>query len=128
MNAEQLDRSIAYCMTQMLHTGQVCIDPAYLLSRQVDFDISEWRRGMRQEARRRGVRITTFIDETGRVWALHPDHVVTEAENRALMRRMEAMEAMVDMASLPSRSDMIREEQRKLMQVITTDTKGKDKR
>jgi hypothetical protein len=82
-------------------------------------EAAAWRAAMRRACRAAGLRIRTGLaDADERIaWVYHVDHVLTEAENRAARR---AIDAYNDGPRVPFHQ-MVREEQRKMLQVVRDD-------
>jgi hypothetical protein len=83
-------------------------------------EAAAWRAVMRRACRAAGLRIRTGLaNADGRIaWVYHVDHVLTEAENRAARRAIDA--AYNDEPGVPFHR-MVREEQRKMLQVVRDD-------
>ena len=83
-------------------------------------EAAAWRAVMRRACRAAGLRIRTGLaNADGRIaWVYHADHVLTEAENRAARRAIDA--AYNDEPRVPFHQ-MVREEQRKMLQVVRED-------
>ena len=83
-------------------------------------EAAAWRAVMRRACRAAGLRIRTGLaNADGRIaWVYHVDHVLTEAENRAARRAIDA--AYNDEPRVPFHQ-MVREEQRTMLQVVRDD-------
>ena len=83
-------------------------------------EAAAWRAIMRRACRAAGLRIRTGLaNADGRIaWVYHVDHVLTEAENRVARRAIDA--AYNDEPRVPFHQ-MVREEQRKMLQVVRDD-------
>jgi len=79
-------------------------------------DVDEWRRTVRQACRSAGLRVRTGINGHGAVWAYHVDHVVTDAAMDAAAR---AMDAAFSGAERRPFHELVREEQRKRLAVVS---------
>jgi chemotaxis regulatin CheY-phosphate phosphatase CheZ len=81
-------------------------------------DAGAWRADIRRACRAAGLRIRTGLaNADDRIaWAYHVDHVVTEAAERAARRAMEAVHS--DQPRLPFHQ-LVREEQRKMLRIVT---------
>jgi hypothetical protein len=83
-------------------------------------EAAAWRAVMRRACRAAGLRIRTGLanaDETI-AWVYHVDHELTEAEHRATRRAIEA--AYNDEPRVPFHQ-LVREEQRKMLQAVRDD-------
>lgn len=80
-------------------------------------DAAAWRAAMRRACRAAGLRIRTGLaNADDRIaWTWHVDHVLTEAGDRAARRAMET--AYNGEARVPFHQ-LVREEQRKMLQVV----------
>jgi hypothetical protein len=80
-------------------------------------DAATWRATMRRACRAAGLHIRTGLaNADDRIaWAVHVDHVVTEAGERAASRAIEA--AYNDEPRVPFH-ELVREEQRKMLRVV----------
>jgi len=80
-------------------------------------EAAAWRAVMRHACRAAGLRIRTGLANADRriAWVYHVDHVLTEAENRAARRAIDA--AYNDEPRVPFHQ-MVREEQRTMLQVV----------
>jgi hypothetical protein len=83
-------------------------------------EAAEWRAAMRRACRAAGLRIRTGLANGDRriAWAHHVDHEVTEADERAARRAIEA--AYNDEPRVPFH-ELVREEQRKMLRVVQDD-------
>ena len=83
-------------------------------------EAAAWRAVMRRACRAAGLRIRTGLANADRriAWVYHVDHVLTEAENRAARRAIDA--AYNNEPRVPFHQ-MVREEQRKMLQVVRDD-------
>ena len=83
-------------------------------------EAAAWRAVMRRACRAAGLRIRTGLANADEriAWVYHVDHVLTEAEDRAARRAIDA--AYNDEPRLPFHQ-MVREEQRKMLQVVRDD-------
>ena len=81
-------------------------------------DAAAWRTAMRRACRAAGLRIRTGLaNADDRIaWVYHVDHVVTEAENRAARRAIEA--AYGDDRPRVPFQELVREEQRRMLRVV----------
>jgi hypothetical protein len=79
-------------------------------------DVDEWRQTVRQACRSAGLRVRTGSNDHGAVWAYHVDHVVTDAAMDAAAR---AMDAAFSAAERRPFHELVREEQRKRLTVIS---------
>jgi hypothetical protein len=79
-----------------------------------------WRAAMRRACRAAGLRIRTGLANADEriAWAHHVDHVLTEAEDRATRRAIDA--TYNDEPRVPFHQ-MVREEQRKMLHVVRDD-------
>ena len=79
-----------------------------------------WRAMMRRACRAAGLRVRTGLaNADDRIaWAWHVDHVVTEAEDRAARRVIEAAYGE-DEPPVPFH-ELVREEQRRMLRVVPT--------
>jgi hypothetical protein len=79
-----------------------------------------WRAVMRRACRAAGLRIRTGLANADEriAWAYHIDHVLTEAEDRAARRAIDA--TYNDEPRVPFHQ-MVREEQRKMLHVVRDD-------
>jgi hypothetical protein len=84
-------------------------------------DAAAWRAAMRLACRTAGLRIRTGLaNADDRIaWTHHVDHVVTEAAQRAARRAMEAAYSD-DQPPMPF-YELVREEQRRMLQVVRSD-------
>ena len=83
-------------------------------------EAAAWRAAMRRTCRAAGLRIRTGLANADEriAWVYHVDHVLTEAENRAARRAIDA--GYNDEPRVPFHQ-MVREEQRKMLQVVRDD-------
>lgn len=83
-------------------------------------DAAAWRSAMRRACRSTGLRIRTGLaNADDRIaWTWHIDHVVTEADDRASRR---AMEAAYDGKPPVPFHELAREEQRKMLLIVRDD-------
>jgi hypothetical protein len=83
-------------------------------------EAGEWRAAMRLACRAAGLRVRTGLANGDEriAWASHVDHQVTEADERAARRAIEA--AYNDEPRVPFH-ELVREEQRKMLQVVRDD-------
>ena len=81
-------------------------------------EATAWRTAMRRACRAAGLRVRTGLAhaDDGIAWAHHVDHVVTEAENRAARRAMEAAYSD-DQPQVPFH-ELVREEQRRMLRFV----------
>ena len=81
---------------------------------------AEWRAAMRRACRAAGLRVRTGLANGDELvaWAWHVDHQVTEADERAARRAIEA--AYNDEPRVPFH-ELVREEQRKMLRVVWND-------
>jgi hypothetical protein len=81
-------------------------------------DAAAWRAAMRRACRTAGLRVRTGLaNADDRIaWAWHVDHVVTEAEERAARRAIEAAYSD-DQPSVPFH-ELVRVEQRMMLRVV----------
>lgn len=81
-------------------------------------DVAQWRAAMRKACRAAGLRHRTGLaNADDRIaWALHVDHVVTEAEHRAASRAIQS--AYDDDEPRVPFHELVRDEQRKMLRVV----------
>jgi hypothetical protein len=81
-------------------------------------EASAWRAVMRHACRSAGLRVRTGLanSDDRMAWTWHVDHVVTEAEDRAAHRAIEAA-CSDDQPHVPFH-ELVREEQRKILRVV----------
>ena len=84
-------------------------------------DAVQWRAALRRACRAAGLRVRTGLANGDEriAWAHHVDHIVSEASARAANRAIEAAYDD-DSLSVPFH-ELVREEQRKLLQVARDD-------
>jgi hypothetical protein len=85
-------------------------------------EAEEWRAAMRRACRAARLRVRTGLANADEriAWASHVDHEVTEADERAARRAIEA--AYNDELRVPFH-ELVREEQRKMLRVVRDDGK-----
>jgi hypothetical protein len=85
-------------------------------------EAAAWRAAMRRACRAAGLRVRTGLANTDErmAWALHVDHVLTEAGDRAARR---AIDAAYNGESRVPFHELVREEQRKMLRVVRDDDK-----
>lgn len=84
-----------------------------------EHEASEWRAAIRKWCRSAGLRVRTGLvnGDTRTAWAFHLDHVVTEADQRAANRLIEAA-LSVTVQEPASFHELVRQEQRKMLRVV----------
>lgn len=78
-------------------------------------NVEEFRRSVRRACRAAGLRIRTGVTDSGAIWIDHVDHVVTDAERRAVAR---TLDNMFSGTSGPPFHELVREEQRKQLTAV----------